>query len=79
MLIIFLFLQRKFENLKIMINKLSLSDFDFSGKRVRYHGEVQTKFQLSYLIGWIDPFSAYHIYCDFPYSAYVDYLKSHLI
>ena len=33
-----------------MNNFLSISEFDFSGKRVRYHGKCQSKFDLSYLI-----------------------------
>ena len=58
---------------------LKFEDFDFTGKRVRYCGEVQTKFDLSYLIGMIAPYSCYSIYPDaYPYSDYANYLMTHL-
>lgn len=56
---------------------MNLSDFDFSGKRVKYLGKVQTKFDLSYLIGMIKPFSCYSIYPDaYPYVDYALELES---
>lgn len=60
--------------------KYSISDFDFSGKRVRYLGKVLSKFDLSWIIGDINPWSPYHIYpYDYPYADYVSCLKSLLV
>ena len=61
----------------IMIKCLSISEFDFSGKRVYFRGKCQSKFDLSYLIGMIQPLSCYSIYPDaYPYADYVSKLKS---
>lgn len=60
-----------------MVIMLKFEDFDFSGKRVRYRGECQSKFNLSYFISMIRPLSCYSIYPDvYSYQDYADYLKS---
>lgn len=60
-----------------MIKYFSSSEFDFSGKRVRFNGKCQSKFDLSYLIGLLKPLSCYSIYPDaYPYADYVSELKS---
>lgn len=64
-----------YNNLNLVF--MNLSDFDFTGKRVKYQGKVQSKFELSYLIGMLKPLSCYHIYPDaYPYADYVSCLKS---
>ena len=54
-----------------MVSNFKRSDFDFHyGNRVRFRGKVQSKVQLSYLIGCFDSYSVYSIYVDFPYEDY---------
>ena len=50
-------------------------EFNFSGKRVRFRGKAQSKFQLSYLSGCLNPLSCYAIYPDaYPYDDYASEL-----
>ena len=58
---------------------LKFDDFDFTGKRVRYQGKVQTKSDLSYLISMIVPLSCYSVYPDaYSYQDYANCLMFHL-
>lgn len=60
--------------------RLNFNDFDFNGKKVRYRGEVQSKFDLSYLIGMIKPLDCYAIYPDaYLYKEYASRLYHLLI
>lgn len=59
-----------------MVSNFKLLQFDFTGKRVKFDGVVQSKFELSFLIGCFDPFSCFSIYPDaYLYHEYAAKLK----
>lgn len=54
-----------------------IDNYDFSGKRVKYLGKSMSKFDLSFHISHLCPYSCYGIYPDaYDYSDYVAELKS---
>lgn len=62
-----------------MFTKYKPSDFDFSGKRVRFNGKALTKFDVAWHIEQIDVWSHATIIMDvLTYSDLVDLLKCKL-
>ena len=57
--------------------RFTIKEFDFTGRRVRLNGKCLSKFDLSYLIGQLCPWSCYSIYPDaYLYKDYADKLYS---